>query len=48
MTVIPEREWEIVSVDFGGPYQDGHYNLVVTDKRTRCPEVERFILQQSH
>ena len=40
MTQIPEKTWEVVSVDFGGPYPDGHYNLVVIDKRTRYPEVE--------
>ena len=40
MTQIPEKPWEVVSVDFGGPYPDGHYNLVVIDKRTRHPEVE--------
>lgn len=41
MTDIPQQPWEVVSVDFGGPYPDGHYNLVVIDKRTRYPEVER-------
>ncbi|CAG2246282.1 unnamed protein product [Mytilus edulis] len=41
MTEIPENPWEVVSVDFGGPYPDGHYNLVVIDKRTRYPEVEK-------
>ena len=40
MTEIPEKPWQVVSVDFGGPYPDGHYNLVVIDKRTRYPEVE--------
>ena len=40
MTEIPEKPWEVVSVDFGGPYPDGHYNLVVIDKRTRYPEDE--------
>lgn len=40
VTVIPEKPWEVVSIDFGGPYPDGHYNLVVIDKRTRYPEVE--------
>ena len=39
-TEIPEKPWQVVSVDFGGPYPDGHYNLVVIDKRTRYPEVE--------
>ena len=41
MTKIPEQPWESVSADFGGPYPDGHYNLVVVDKRTRYPEVEQ-------
>ena len=40
MTEIPEKPWQVVSVDFGGPYPDGHYNLVITDKRTRYPEIE--------
>ena len=40
MIPIPEKPWEIVAVDFGGPYPDGHYNLVAVDKRTRYPEVE--------
>ena len=40
ITQIPEKPWEVVSVDFGGSYPDGHYNLVVIDKRTRYPEVE--------
>ena len=39
-TPIPEEPWDVVSIDFGGPYPDGHYNLVVIDKRTRYPEVE--------
>ena len=40
MTTIPEKPWDTVAVDFGGPYPDGHYNLVVVDKRTRYPCVE--------
>ena len=28
---IPEPVWHTSSVDFGGPYPDGHYNLVVID-----------------
>ena len=40
ITDIPEKLWQVVSVDFGGPYSDGHYNLVIVDKRTRYPEVE--------
>jgi len=27
-------------IDFGGPYPDGHYNLVVIDQRTRYPVAE--------
>ena len=38
---IPETEWHTLSADFGGPYPDGHYNLVVIDKRTRFPVVEQ-------
>ena len=41
MSKILEKPWEVVFVDFGGPYPDGYYNLVVIDKRTRYPEVER-------
>lgn len=36
MTKIPEKPWQVVSVD----YPDGHYNLVITDKKTRYPEVD--------
>ena len=39
-SVIPDKPWEEVCIDFGGPYPDGHYNLVAVDKRTRYPEVE--------
>jgi transposase InsO family protein len=42
MTEIPEYPWEVVSVDFGGSYPDGHYNLVVIDNRTRYSEVENL------
>ena len=38
---IPEIAWHTLAVDFGGPYPDGHYNLVVIDKRTRFPVVEQ-------
>ena len=37
---IPEKPWKVVSLDFGGPYPDRHYNLVVVNKRTRYPDVE--------
>ena len=39
-SVIPEEPWEHISIDFGGPYPDGHYNLVAIDQRTRYPVVE--------
>ena len=39
-TEIPNKPWEVISTDFGGPYPDGHYNLVMVDKRTRYPAVE--------
>jgi hypothetical protein len=42
MTEIPQNPWEVVSVDFGEPYPDGHYNRVVIDKRTRYLEVEKL------
>ena len=38
---IPETEWHTLSADFGGPYTDGHYNLVVIDKMIRIPVVEQ-------
>ena len=31
-SVIPKEPWEEISIDFGGPYPDGHYNLVVMEK----------------
>ena len=40
-TKIPEKPWDVIAVDFGGPYPDGHYNLAAIDKRTRYPEVAR-------
>ena len=39
MSTIPSQPWEHISIDFGGPYPDGHYNLVAIDRRTRYPEV---------
>ena len=39
-SVIPEEPCEQITIHFGGPYPDGHYNLVVVDRRTRYPEVE--------
>ena len=29
-----------ISIDFGGPYPDGHYNFRGIDQRTRYPVVE--------
>lgn len=40
VTSIPNRPWDVVSIDHSGPYPDGHYNLVLIDKRTRYPVVE--------
>ena len=40
VTNIPNQPWDTVSIDHGGPYPDGHYNLVLIDKRTRYPVVE--------
>ena len=40
-SVIPDKPWEEISIDFGGPYPNGHYNLIVVDKRTRYLEVEK-------
>lgn len=40
VTNIPNRPWDTVSVDHGRPYPDGHYNLVLIDKRTRYPVVK--------
>ena len=37
---IPREVWGEISADFGGPYPDGHYNLVLIDKRSRYPAVE--------
>ena len=37
---IPSQQWDTVSVDHAKPYPDGHYNLVIIDKRTRYPVVE--------
>jgi len=40
VTEIPSVAWDTVSADFGGPFPDGHYNLVIVDKRSRYPVVE--------
>ena len=33
-----KKPWDVIAVDFCGPYSDGHYNLVAIDKITRYPE----------
>ena len=40
VTTIPSTAWEHIAIDFGGPYPDGHYNLVAVDLRNRYPVVE--------
>ena len=40
MTEVPEKSWQVLSVDFRRPYPDGQYNLVIIDKWTRYPEVK--------
>jgi transposase InsO family protein len=40
MTELPERPWDIVEMDFCGPFPNGEYALVMTDQYSRCPEVE--------
>ena len=42
-TETPKKPWDVVAVDFGGPYPDGHYNLLAIDKRTRYPEVSKTL-----
>ena len=37
---MPSEVWGEVSADFGGPYPDCHYNLVLIDKCSRYPAVE--------
>ena len=39
-TSIPQTAWHTVEMDFGGPFPDGHYNMVIIDTRTRYPVVE--------
>ncbi|XP_015768379.1 PREDICTED: uncharacterized protein K02A2.6-like [Acropora digitifera] len=41
VTDIPKKPWDVCAVDFGGPYPDGHYNLVAIDERTRYPEAAK-------
>ena len=41
VTDIPKKLWDVIAIDFGGSYPDGHYNLVAIDKWTRYPEVAK-------
>ncbi|XP_051992411.1 uncharacterized protein K02A2.6-like [Xyrauchen texanus] len=45
MSELPSSPWEIVVVDFCGPFPSGDYLLVVIDEYSRYPEVE--ILQST-
>ena len=46
MTEIPEKTWEVVSVDFWGPYPDGHYNLVVLTRELDIQRLRQCIRQE--
>lgn len=34
-TIITSRSWDSVALDFGEPYPDTHYTLVMVDQRSR-------------
>ena len=40
MTKIPQQPWEVVELDFCGPFPNGEYAMVLTDQFSRYPEVE--------
>lgn len=40
MSELPDRPWQSLSADFGGPYPSGDYCLVVIDEYSRFPVVE--------
>lgn len=40
MMTLPERPWEIVEIEFCGPFPSIEYALVMTDQYSRYPEVE--------
>ena len=46
--VIQKEPWEEISIDFGGPYPDVHYNLVVIDQQTQYPEVEVVVIKPTN
>ena len=39
-TILPERPWQCVDMDFWGPLPSGEYLLVMIDEYSRYPEVE--------
>ena len=41
VTDIPKKPWQIISVDFGGPYSNGRYNLVAINKGAKYLEVTK-------
>ena len=40
MTTMPRQPWEVVELDFCGPFPNGEYAIVLTDQFSRYPEVE--------
>jgi hypothetical protein len=40
MTILPDYPWQKVSIDFLGPFNTGHYVMVLTDNYSRYPAVE--------
>ncbi len=40
MSELPDRKWQCLSVDFGGPYPSGHYCFVIIDEYSRFTVVE--------
>ena len=40
ITSLPDYPWQKVSIDFCGPFQSGHYILVVVDEYSRYPAIE--------
>ena len=41
VTDIPKKLWQIIAVDFGGPYPDGQRNVVAIEKRTKYLKVTK-------
>ena len=40
VTNIPNRHWDTVATDNGGSHPNGHYNLVLIDKRSGFPVIK--------